>query len=525
MFVLSLLIGIYSYSIFLLGITNQLYKKNLLTLFILFIFIGGFILFKKRYSFQINRQVKFNKLIIISLLIIFSQGIINLIGTLGPELSFDALWYHLTLPKIYLTNHSIFYIPGGLLYYSTMPKLIEMLYISALAFKGQILAKFIHYVFGLLSLIALYQLARKFLSKTYSLLVVVVFYSNLVVGWQSITAYIDLSRTFFEILSLYYFVNFYETRNKKWLIKSSIILGLAISTKLLSLGSIIIFIIILFDNFKLTKTKLKNLFSNLAFFIFPSLLVPLPWFIFSYLTTKNPVYPFFSQYYQINSTINLINPLNFIKNIWILFTYSADPLNPIYIIILPLIILSFKRLKKELRIISLYSIMAIVIWYLTPKTGGGRFIMPYLPAISLLIVWTIKNIKENYLKTFHLSLIILLAIISIGYRSLANKKYLPVILKKQTDSQFLTNNLNFSFGDFYDTDSYFKKHLKKTDRVLIYGIHNLYYVDFPFIHQSYLKKENKFNYILTQNSILPDKFKSWKQIYQNKITHVKLYDR
>jgi len=83
--------------------------------------------------------------------------------------------------------------------------------------------------------------------------------------------------------------------------------------------------------------------------------------------------------------------------------------------------------------------------------------------------------------------------------------------------------LNFKFGDFYDIDGYFAKKIKPTDMVLIYGIHNLYYVNFPFIHESYLKKGDWFNYILIGEGMIPKRYSNWQLIYQNDISRVKLY--
>ncbi len=59
--------------------------------------------------------------------------------------------------------------------------------------------------------------------------------------------------------------------------------------------------------------------------------------------------------------------------------------------------------------------------------------------------------------------------------------------------------------------------------MLLYGFHNLYYADFPFIDSSWVEKGDKFNYIATQNSDLPNKFSNWKLIYYNKTTNIKLY--
>ena len=327
--------------------------------------------------------------------ILFLQALVNLIGALGPELGFDALWYHTTIPKIWLAMHKITFL-GGDLYYSGLPKLMDMLYV----YPG---AQLIHFSFGILTLIVIYKLARKYLNNTYSLLACIIFYSNLVVGWQSITAYIDLGRTFFEILALYLFLE------KKYL-QTAIILGLAVSTKILSLGSLPIFII---------------LGLPIAYCLLPILIVS-PWLLFNYLNTGNPVYPIFSSY--------LID-WNFSLNILRL----ADPINPIYIIILPFIILSFSHFWVIYKLLIIYCTLSFVIWFLTPHTGGGRFLMPYLPAWSVLTAILIQKNK------FFVSLVIVLAIISIGYRGLANAKYMPHLLRIETEQEFLDKYLYHRF--------------------------------------------------------------------------------
>jgi len=518
MFTLTLLIGIYSYIIFFLGLTGFLYKPTVIITSLVFVFvICSFMrrnlkeqnLISKLISFA-KRSTKFN---LVFLVIILLQGLVSLIGALGPELGFDALWYHLTLPKIYLENHSIDYVPGGVLYYSAMPKLTEMLYISALSFGTEIGAKLIHFFFGILSLIALYNLSRKFLSKTFSLLVLVLFYSNLVVGFLSITAYIDLARTFFEIMALWAFVEWQKKKNTKLLIESAAILGLAISTKLLALGSLPIFtFLIFFAIFQKYKLKWKSIIINMLLYWWFALLIPLPWFFSSFINTGSPVYPFFTNIYPIKIGINLINPLDL-----------SDPISPFYVIMLPAAIFIYKKFNFSIKLIFLYSFLSIFIWYLTPQTGGGRFILPYLPAFSIISVVVINKMKNLRIQKLFIGSIVFLSLFSILYRGVANSKYIPVILGKETKSQFLTKHLNFSFGDFYDTDGYFSKKIKKDDIVLLYGFHNLYYVNFPFIDASYVKKGDTFNYVAIQGNNTPWRFRNWNLIYYNKTTGVKLY--
>lgn len=513
MFLIAILIGIYSYVIFFLGLLGLVYQSHIVLLTTIYILI---LIYFSRKNFQrillqyfkvlkkSSQIVKRRLFITFLMILLISQAVVNFIGALGPELGFDALWYHLTLPKIYLMNHSIDYISGGLFHYSTMPKITEMLYIVGLTLGSEIFAKLIHFSFGILCLIAIYKIARKFLSKDFSLLALVLFYSNLVVGWMSITAYVDLARTFFEIMALWGFLEYLEKKKSKWLIVSAVLLGLAISTKLLALGSILIFtvLVIIFTR-KIT---------NMLIYWFFALLIPSPWFIFSFVHTGNPFYPFFTTVYPIKFNLNLVNPLNL-----------SDPIFPLYVILLPIALFLYRKFNPIIKLISLYSFLAFFIWYITPQTGGGRFILAYIPAFSIVSIVVINNMQKLEIQKLFIGLVIFFSVFSIAYRSLANSKYIPVIVGKESKSQFLSNNLNFSYGDFYDTDGFFSKKIKSEDKVLLYGFHNLYYINFPFIDSSFVKKGDRFNYIAVQGNNFPQRFKFWNLIYYNNKTDVRLY--
>ncbi len=541
MFSLAILIGIYSYLIFTLGILSLIYKPIVFLASIIYLFVCGYF-FKstlanffgsikrgKRLLKIINREyliklVKKNKFTYALILLLLLQSLINLIGVFGPEISFDALWYHLTLPKLYILWHSIFHIPGNLLYYSDMPKLAEMLYTAAMILANEYFAKLIHYSFAVLTLIAIYKLSRKYLSKNLSLLAALIFYSNLVVGWESITAYVDLARTFFEVMAFWGFVNWIEKKEKKWLIVSGVMLGFTATTKIVAYGSLLIFLALFTYQFYLGKDKARVLIKNFFLFCFFSILIPLPWFIFSFVNTGNPFYPYFTNAVVDSGRTFVLPNLSFIlEDLYTFFLRLNDPISPIYLIVVPLIIVNFKKYSPRAKELVIYTFISVVIWYLALENRGGRFIMPYLPVFSILAMYSIKQLTSKYLYNFLIIVAVLISIISIGYRGVANAKFIPFILGKETKSEFLTKNLNFSFGDFYDTDNYFKNNVKSSDKVLLYGFHNLYYVDFPFIDSSFVKKGYKFNYIAVQNNALPERFNNWKQIYYNPITKVKLY--
>lgn len=525
MFKIAFIIGIYSYLIFLLGVSGALYKNNIIVTTVMYLFIVLFYLLKTK---QIPKlaKIKFDKTSVFLILLIAIQAIINFIGVLGPEISFDALWYHLTLPKLYLISNSIFHIPGGLLYYSDMPKLTEMLYVGSLSLANETLAKLIHFSFGLLILLSIYKISRRFLSQKFSLIAALVFYSNLVVGWESITAYVDLSRTFFETLAFWGFLYWREKRGCKWLIISGIMLGFAITAKLIAIGSLIIFFFLFTYETYLKKEHLLKLIKNFSIFFLSSIIVPLPWFVFSFINTGNPFYPYFSNIpVDSGQSFALPNFLFIFRDFYNLFLNLNDPISPLYLIFLPLILLALKKADLRVRFFAIYTFSAIITWYLTQELRGGRFIMPYLPVFSILAAYVVEKTRNKKIEFIIIITVVVVSISSIFYRGLANTKFIPVMLGNQSKSEFLTKNFNFSFGDFYDVDGYFQKNIKSSDKVLLYGFHNLYYVDFPFIDSSWIRIGDKFNYIAVQNSDIPSRFSDWKEIYYNRLTKVKLYTK
>lgn len=523
MVILALSIGIFGYLIYFLGLVHLLYPPIIIS--ITFLYAGGVLLYFRKqllaFFFSIHKvSFRQNALFLLPLTLL---GLINLLGALSPELAFDALWYHLTLPKLYLISHVIRVIPGGLLYYSGMGQLGEMYYLVGLVFQGEILAKLIHFSFGILGALSLYLLSRKFLPKWVSFLVVIIFYANLVVMWESTTAYIDLTRTFFEITALYALFLWREKNNTSYLVASGLLLGMEVGTKFLALGSVPLFLIILCNLMKgeTGKEKVRACRTFLLWTLIPIL----PWMFSAFFQTGNPLYPFFTQFYDTSSRAGLFNPVLFFQSIFHLFTMASDPVSPMYLIILPLIPFIFRKLGREEKSIVIYSLLGILVWYITPDTGGGRFIIPYLPGLSIVVGMCIHAFLKIEKKVSYvlIGLTIFLCLVSIIYRGVATIKYVPYLLGREAKSIFLTRHLNFAYGDFYDTDSYFLQTITQTDNILLIGFHNLYYVDFPYVDASYAKSSDTFTYVATQSADLPAKFSSWKKVYYNKITGVTLY--
>ncbi len=519
MFSLGIIIASLSYVLFFLGVAGFFYQSVILV--IIFFWTAVLMLLSYfRLKSNINTATLMSLLQSPVLYLLLLQASINLLGALGPELAFDSLWYHLTIPKIYLQTHSVIYVPGNLLYYSAMPKLIEIIFAAGLALGSEIPAKLMHFGFGILSLFVIYKVARiKFSPKT-SIIACLIFYSNLLVGWESITAFVDLGRVFFELLALFSVINFYKTKKIKWVAMTGLMIGFATAVKLLAVSSLFILAILInIVAIKYVKSIKKIIYINVIYAgIF--LTTVAPWLLFSYLNTGNPFFPLFSNL-LLTPSISF-DLRHFLTYIWNLFVVSNDPISPIYLITLPLIPFILKKTKNEAKIIAFYSIGGILLAYFIPYTDVARYTLSYLAGLSVFALFILDNYKNSQISKVIFGVVIACSLFSIFYRAAANIKFVPVILGAESKNEFLIKNLNFSFGDFYDTNGNIKN-IVGENNVLIYGVHNLYYVDFNYIHESWVQKGQTVKYILVQNGEIPKKFTDWEIVYENNITHVKLY--
>ena len=125
------------------------------------------------------------------------------------------------------------------------------------------------------------------------------------IGWLSITSYVDFGRTFYLLLATYYLVEYIQEKKNSKLYISAIMLGFAVTVKVLSGVDVFVFIFLLIG----LRVPIKNIVK----FGTISLLVPLPWFIFSYVNTGNIVYPFFSEIYPVTASFSMSNIFNFIR--------------------------------------------------------------------------------------------------------------------------------------------------------------------------------------------------------------------
>lgn len=87
-----------------------------------------------------------------------------------------------------------------------------------------------------------------------------------------------------------------EESKQSALVKSALGVGVAISTKLLSLSSFFVFLLLIIFFTKKNRLKFFSIFLAIG------ILIPLPWFLIALRTTGNPVYPLLTNwFFQVQS--------------------------------------------------------------------------------------------------------------------------------------------------------------------------------------------------------------------------------
>lgn len=243
------------------------------------------------------RSISYTICIALILTVVISIGILGSV----PPVDRDSLTHHLYVPKLYLKHGGIYEIPS--IEFSYFPMNLELLYTAALYFSNDILPKYIHFVFALMTAWLIFRYLKFRLNTLYALYGVLLFLSIPIIVKLSITAYVDLGLIFFTLFSIIYLLKWIEDDFRlKYLVISAIGCGLGLGTKYN--GLITLFLLTLFVPFSYSrmssgenKSFLKPL-GYCAVYFFVSLLVFSPWMARNIIWKHNPVYPLYDSWFH-----------------------------------------------------------------------------------------------------------------------------------------------------------------------------------------------------------------------------------
>lgn len=220
-----------------------------------------------------------------------------------PPVDRDALTHHLFVPKLWLQHGGIYEIPE--IPFSYYPMNLDLLYTIPLYFGNDIVPKYIHYLFALLTAWLIHRYLNKRLGTTYGLLGAIFFLSIPIIVKLSITVYVDLGLVFFATASLLLLLHWAEKGFQlRYLLLAGLCCGLAAGIKyngLISIFVLTLFVPIIYQRSagKDQQSNGKALLYGLVFAV-ATFVAFSPWLIRNYVWTGNPIYPLHNSLFQKN---------------------------------------------------------------------------------------------------------------------------------------------------------------------------------------------------------------------------------
>lgn len=235
-----------------------------------------------------------------------------------PPVSRDALTHHLAIPKLYLAHGILIELPE--IPFSYYPMNLDLLYLIPLAMGNDILPKYIHLLFGVLTAWLIYRYLQTRAGRMWGLCGSLLWLSTPMVARLSTEVYVDLGLGFFSMAALCAILRWSENReSRRGLVWAGFWCGLALGTKynaLLVLAILALIIPFIYTRMKMgpdtaegepstdfrasrpappTKRpaglKGGGALASAVIFVAVALTIFSPWMIRNTVLTGNPIYP------------------------------------------------------------------------------------------------------------------------------------------------------------------------------------------------------------------------------------------
>lgn len=440
--------GAISLLTFFIGIFGLYYFSVLLIINIVLILISAKEI-RKILEWSQSSKIKFDAISNIAPASLFWSSLIGLsvlmrfCTSLTPPFGDDAQWYHIGIPLDYLSAHKFFLIKDNPA--SSFPANFEMLSLQCLAFTSDIAVNFLNFLIGLLLLLTVYSFSKRFLGEKAALPVSAIFYSDPTIQFLNSEIKNDQFLALSILLSIYFFLIFWEGRKYRYLNMSGVFLGIALGTKYTAINILPFYIMatffVIIKDFKKvgqtspsvnTLNRKQLLFRFLLFcFIFSS-----PWYIKNFTVYQNPVAPFYNRFCfwkggkvlkskPVTSESKSIETQKKVGRIirvdttkfygmgrsfkdyillpWNITIYGKrgtsrfdSTISPIYLAFIPF--LFFVRRNKKIFFL-LFLFMGQFFAWAFQESQNSRYLVLGLPILIIIVGYVILNINSKFVKT------------------------------------------------------------------------------------------------------------------------------
>jgi hypothetical protein len=427
-----------------------------------------------------KQKLTLNNVLPILLLIAIACAVL-LAGSAPPAMDdWDTLAYHLTVPRLYIDHGGLYYIDFSS--HSNFPMLLEMLYIPGLMLGNPVAAKLVHFIIGILFVLAVIRLTEKHIQTGAGYLAGIATAGIPIVMWEGTTGYIDLATALYTILAVEALLNMQDENKPKLALIAGLFAGFTASTKLLGTATILLIgAWLIIQHITLRR---KSLGPVLIWFCLGALIC-LPWYLRTFINTGSPVFPFFysifggrdwntdlAQTYTASQAHfgmghGLLDLIKLPYNITVFSERFYDTpglyVGPILLVGLPMLLVLIKyRTSKTLGLAG-FVIAQVLLWF--ALTQQSRYLFPVyglLGALSAGLAYKMESIK--ILKTGLWVIFTVTALCGLYTIIPLAIDRSAVAFGSESSSDYLSRSV-----DVYRADNYINENLPKDAKVALFG--------------------------------------------------------
>lgn len=325
-------------------------------------------------------------------------GVTSLVSALAPPTAGDALCYHLELPKAFLADHRLSYLP----YHdnSTFPLLGEMWLLWGLALEGPVTAQLLCWCCGWLLAGATVVLAQPLVGRSWA--AVAGLATVLVPGINNHMSapLVDVPTALLTTLTLAAWLRAQESDDEdNWTIVAGVLLGAACGTKYVALvWGAAWCAVVAYQAWRKSEGR-RELVKQAAIVAVIAVSVGGMWYVRAAYYRGNPIFPFLSAWLPgsipppetVDKTALGFHPWHLLSAPWQVslnwesFGGRGHRLGVLFLMLLPA--LCTARKLRGLTPICLLALLYCAGWYLLRQ--NVRFLIPVVPLLLVAGVWSL----------------------------------------------------------------------------------------------------------------------------------------
>ena len=457
----------------------------------------------------------------------------DLLEALAPPADADTLAYHFALPKQFLTNGIIEFVPN--VGSGAVPLLMHMTYLLALGLGGEITLTLWSFTTQIFMVIALYGVGRRWLSREWSLAIVLLFETTPAVIYGGGSGHMEVRTAIFMLIGAMAIAEGTKKKSLSLVVLAGLMVGFFMGSKYFGLFAAtgIGTVILLQKHYWRTGMIFSGavLLSGTQWYGWNWYHSGMPVFPTMYHFMGSPVSPFWNEAFhqEFNGGLQFVCvPANLLWLIWypIATTFSPEScfdsgrvgLGPFLWFLLPGVLFGLWHYRRRFKdsLLFKFSIPAAVyyvLWFLIPSNQMTRHLLPIYPIVLISATVVIYHLALEMKQTWghflwKMSSTICI-LIGLGVQSFFMTNYVKFHFLQETRDLFYLRNVSH-----YNLVQWINRNLNTSDRIANPIRYLNYLIEVPYL---YLKSPSQ---ILTDNHSSASSERVIRQLNTENISHI-----